>query len=105
MSFPDAIPPETKIIMAQITDAIRNGDSSTVEESRVAWKEITARILKLETERKELRAEVERLKADKSKDLRIADLKGRLQTSQEDNERFQKIMAELESEAAMKADK
>ena len=105
MSFPDAIPPETKVIMKEITSAIRSGGTATVEESRAAWTEITARILKLETERDELRTEVERLKADKSKDLRIADLKGRLQTSQEDNERFQKIMAELESEAAMKGDK
>ena len=64
MNLPDTIPPETKVIMAQITDAIRNGDSSTAKESRTAWTEITARILKLETERDELRTEVERLKAD-----------------------------------------
>ena len=51
MNLPDAIPPETKVIMEEITSAIRSGGAATVEESRAAWTEITARIIKLETER------------------------------------------------------
>ena len=64
MSFPDTIPPETKVIMEEITSAIRNGGTATIEELWAAWTEITARILKLETERDELRSEVEALKAE-----------------------------------------
>ena len=59
MNLPDKIPPETKVIMEEITSAIHNGGTATIEELWAAWTEITARVLKLETERDELRESIE----------------------------------------------